>query len=76
MRVVIESRINYWLEESTRQEEEEEEEEQQQQQEQQELGGAELVWNFTVPLEQNQLLLLYCRVRTLFIVINQILPYC
>jgi hypothetical protein len=74
MRVVIESRINYWLEESTRQEEEEEEEEQQQ--EQQELGGVELVWNFTVPLEQNQLLLLYCRVRTLFIVIYQILPYC
>jgi hypothetical protein len=74
MRVVIESRINYWLEESIRQEEEEEEEEQQQ--EQQELGGVELVWNFTVPLEQNQLLLLYCRVRTLFIVINQILPYC
>jgi hypothetical protein len=68
MRVVIESRINYWLEESTRQEEEEEEE--------QELGGVELVWNFTVPLQQNQLLLLYCRVRTLFIVINQILPYC
>jgi hypothetical protein len=72
MRVVIESRINHWLEESTRQEEEEEEEEEQQQ----ELGGVELVWNFTVPLEQNQLLLLYCRVRTLFIVINQILPYC
>jgi len=42
MRVVIENRINYWLEESTRQEEEEEEEE--------ELGGVELVWNFTVPL--------------------------
>jgi hypothetical protein len=41
MRVVIESRINYWLEESTRQEEEEEEEE---------VGGVELVWNFTVPL--------------------------
>jgi hypothetical protein len=40
MRVVIESRINYWLEESTRQEEEEEEE----------VGGVELVWNFTVPL--------------------------
>jgi hypothetical protein len=39
MRVVIESRINYWLEESTRQEEEEEE-----------VGGVELVWNFTVPL--------------------------
>jgi len=71
MRVVIESRINYWLEESIGQEEEEEEEEQQQ-----ELGGVELVWNFTVPLEQNQLLLLYCRVRTLFIVIYQILPYC
>jgi hypothetical protein len=41
MRVVIESRINYWLEESTRQEEEDEEEE---------VGGVELVWNFTVPL--------------------------
>jgi hypothetical protein len=40
MRVVIESRINYWLEESTRQEEEEEEEE--------ELGGVQMVWNFTV----------------------------
>jgi len=49
MRVVIENRINYWLEESTRQEEEEEEEQQQQQ----ELGGVQMVWNFTV---------LYCRI--------------
>jgi hypothetical protein len=45
MRFVIESRINYWLEESTRQEEGGEKEEE----EEEELGGVELVWNFTVP---------------------------